>query len=91
VPDFAPQADSRDSFVAVTLAGSDDHRYWDLVARVLANLPTGSKTVSALRGGDMLLAATMPEQPKSTVSGLRTGWNGTCRPPQTTAFASSPT
>ena len=45
----------------LTLAGSDDRRYWDLVARALAYLPTGPKAVSALQGGDMLLASTMPE------------------------------
>ena len=45
----------------LTLAGSDDRRYWDLVARALSYLPAGRKTVSALQGGDMLLAATMSE------------------------------
>ena len=45
----------------LALAGSDDRRYWDLVARALAYLPTGPKAVSALQGGDILLASTMPE------------------------------
>jgi hypothetical protein len=45
----------------LTLAGSDDRRYENLVARALTYLPAGRKTVSAMEGGDMLLAATMPE------------------------------
>ena len=45
----------------LTLAGSDDRRYWDLVPRALTYLPTGPKTVSALQGGDILLASTMSE------------------------------
>ncbi len=45
----------------LTLAGSDDRRYGDLVARALTYLPAGPKAVSALQDGDMLLAATMPE------------------------------
>ena len=35
----------------LTLAGSDDRRYEDLVARALAYLPAGRKTVNALLGG----------------------------------------
>jgi len=42
----------------LALAGSDDRRYWDLVWRALAYLPTGPKSVCALQGGDILLAAT---------------------------------
>jgi hypothetical protein len=45
----------------LALAGSDDCRYCELVARALAYLPTGPKAVSALQGGDILLACTMPE------------------------------
>jgi hypothetical protein len=45
----------------LTLAGSDERRYEDLVARALAYLPTGRKTVSALPSGDVLLTATVPQ------------------------------
>ena len=45
----------------LALSGSDDRRYWDLVARALAHLPTGPKAVSALRGGEILLASIVPE------------------------------
>jgi len=45
----------------LTLAGSDERRYEDLVARALAYLPTGRKTVSALLSGDVLLTSTVPE------------------------------
>jgi hypothetical protein len=45
----------------LTLAGSDDRRYQDLVARALTYLPVGPKTVRALPNGDVLLASTMPE------------------------------
>jgi hypothetical protein len=45
----------------LTLADSDDRRYADLVARALAYLLTGRKTVSAMQAGDMLLASTVPE------------------------------
>ena len=45
----------------LTLTGSDDRCYWDIVTRALTYLPAGRKTVSALQGGDMLLVATMPE------------------------------
>jgi hypothetical protein len=45
----------------LTLAGSDDRRHWDLVARAQAYLPTGPKAVNTLQGGDILLASTMPE------------------------------
>jgi len=45
----------------LTLAGSDDRRYWDLVARALAYLPVGPKIVSALQDGNILLASTVPE------------------------------
>jgi hypothetical protein len=38
----------------LALAGSDDRRYWELVARALAYLATGPKAVSALQGGDIL-------------------------------------
>ena len=45
----------------LALAGSDDRRYEDLVARALAYLPTGPKAVSALPGGEILLASIVPE------------------------------
>ena len=45
----------------LALAGSDDRRYWDLVARVLAYLPTGPKTVRPMPHGDRFLACTTPE------------------------------
>jgi hypothetical protein len=45
----------------LTLAGSDERRYENLVARALTYLPTGRKTVSALPNGDVLLTATVPE------------------------------
>ena len=45
----------------LTLARSDERRYWDLVARALAYLPAGPRAVNALPGGDILLASTMPE------------------------------
>jgi len=45
----------------LALSGSDDRRYWDLVARALAYLPTGPKAVSALLSGDILLASAVPE------------------------------
>jgi hypothetical protein len=45
----------------LALSGSDDRRYWDLVARALAYLPVGPKAVSALPSGDILLASAVPE------------------------------
>jgi len=45
----------------LALSGSDDRRYWELVHRALAYLPTGPKTIGPLEGGDRLLACTMPE------------------------------
>jgi len=39
-----------------TLCGSDEKRYWDLVHRTLAYLPSGPKTVSASQAADALLA-----------------------------------
>jgi len=45
----------------LTLAGSDDRRYLDLVARALTYLPAGPKAVSASQDGDILLSSTMPE------------------------------
>ena len=45
----------------LTLAGSDDRRYEDIVARALTYLPTGRKTVGALPNGDVLLTSTVPE------------------------------
>jgi hypothetical protein len=54
----------------LALAGSDDRRYGELVARALAYLPTGPKAVSALRGGEVLLVSTMPEM----AAGLHQRW-----------------
>jgi hypothetical protein len=45
----------------LALSGSDDRRYWDLVARALAYLPAGPKAVSGLPSGDILLASAVPE------------------------------
>ena len=45
----------------LTLAGSDERRYGELVARAVAYLPTGPKAVSALQGGEILLASIVPE------------------------------
>jgi hypothetical protein len=45
----------------LALAGSDDRRYGEFVARALAYLPTGPKAVSALQGGEVLMVSTMPE------------------------------
>ena len=45
----------------LALSGSDDRRYGHLVDRALAYLPTGPKAVSALPGGEILLASTVPE------------------------------
>ena len=45
----------------LTLSGSDDRRYSQLVDRALAYLPTGPKAVSALQSGDILLASTVPD------------------------------
>ncbi len=45
----------------LALPGSDDRRYWQLVDRALAYLPTGPKAVSTLQGGEILLASTVPE------------------------------
>jgi len=39
-----------------TLCRSDEKRYWDLVHRTLAYLPSGPKTVSASQAADALLA-----------------------------------
>jgi len=52
------------------LSGSDDRRYWDLVTRALAYLPTGPKAVSALQGGEALLVSTVPEM----VAHVRRSW-----------------
>jgi hypothetical protein len=54
----------------LALAGSDDRRYWDLVARALAYLPTGPKAVSALQGGEVLITCTVPEM----VAHVRRSW-----------------
>jgi hypothetical protein len=45
----------------LTLRGSDDRRYDDLVHRALAYLPTGPKTFGHIDSGDRLLVCTMPE------------------------------
>ena len=45
----------------LTLRGADEPRYWDLVHRALAYLPTGPQTVRPLEGGDMLLACATAE------------------------------
>lgn len=46
----------------LALAGSDEGRYWDLVHRALAYLPTGPKTVQPLpRDKNHLLACSLPE------------------------------
>jgi hypothetical protein len=45
----------------LTLRGSDEPRYWDLVHRALAYLPTGPKTVRPLEGGNLLLACATAE------------------------------
>jgi len=45
----------------LTLRGSDEPRYWDLVHRALAYLPTGPKTIRPLEGADMLVACATAE------------------------------
>ena len=45
----------------LTLRGSNEPRYWDLVHRALAYLSTGPQTVRPLEGGDMLLACATAE------------------------------
>ena len=45
----------------LTLRGADEPRYWDLVHRALAYLPTGPKTVRPLEGGNLLLACATAE------------------------------
>ncbi len=45
----------------LTLSGSDDRRYSQLVDRALAYLTTGPKAVSALQSGDILLASSVPD------------------------------
>jgi hypothetical protein len=54
----------------LTLAGSDDRRYYELVARALAYLPTGPKAVSAIQGGEILMTCTVPE----LVAHVRRSW-----------------
>ena len=45
----------------LTLRGADEPRYWDLVHRALAYLPTGPKTIRPLEGADMLVACATAE------------------------------
>jgi len=45
----------------LTLRGSNEPRYWDLVHRALAYLPTGPKTVRPSEGADMLVACATAE------------------------------
>lgn len=45
----------------LTLRGTDERRYDDLVHRALAYLPTGPKTFGHLDSADVLLAATVPD------------------------------
>lgn len=45
----------------LTLRGTDETRYWDLVHRVLTYLPTGPKTVRPLESADMLVACATAE------------------------------
>jgi hypothetical protein len=45
----------------LALCGSDERRYWDLVHRALAYLPTRLKTVRALAGSDRLLVCATAE------------------------------
>ena len=54
----------------LTLRGTDEPRYWDLVHRALAYLPTGPKTVRPLEGGNMLLACATAEM----AGEVRRGW-----------------
>ena len=53
----------------LALRGADDRRYWDLVHRALAYLPTGPKTFRPLECVDMSVC-TMPEW----ASRVRAGW-----------------
>ena len=54
----------------LTLSGSDEPRYWDLVHRALAYLSTGPKTVRALEGTNRLLACATAEM----ATQLRSSW-----------------
>jgi len=54
----------------LTLCGSDERRYWDLVHRALAYLPTGPKTVRALEGCARLSGCASTEM----VAAARSTW-----------------
>jgi len=45
----------------LTVRGVDDRRYWDLVYRALAYLPTGPKSFGHIDSADVLLASTVPD------------------------------
>jgi hypothetical protein len=54
----------------LTLRGADERRYWDLVHRALAYLPTGPKTFGPIDSGEILLTSTVPEM----VAHVRQSW-----------------
>ena len=55
------------------LCGANDGRYWDLVARALAYLPLGPRTVRPHPQADTLLTCTMPDVAAEV---RRTWWTG---------------
>ena len=54
----------------ISLSGSDEQRYWDLVHRALAYLSTGPKTVRPLEAANGLLACATAEM----ASHVRSSW-----------------
>ncbi len=53
----------------LALRGEDESRYWDLVHRALAYLPTGPKSVRVLAGSEILLACATSEMAEEICHG----------------------